>query len=225
MKIYVSPSVQDWNKGVGNYGTEEQRMNQLADLVVPLLRLNGFEVYRNKPEMNLQQVVDDSNSKITSKDIHLALHTNAGGGKGTEIYYYGGSEAGKALAVSIYNEVAPLTPNTDRGVKTGNGLLEINATKGVAVLLEVIFHDHYQESQWMMQHMESTAKAIVNGVCRYANKPFKTGVEVVTPKPVVKKNTFYRVVAGSYVTEENAEMQKEKLKRLGIESFIDVYQK
>lgn len=225
MKVYVSPSTQDWNKGVGDYGTEEQRMNQLADLVVPLLRVNGFEVFRNKPEMNLNQVVADSNSKVTSKDIHLALHSNAGGGKGTEIYYYSSSEAGKALAVSIYNEVAPLTPNVDRGVKTGDGLLEINSTKAVAVLLETVFHDNYQESQWLMQHMESMAKAIVNGVCRYANKPFKTGIEVTAVKPPTKKNTFYRVVAGSYVTEENAEMQKDKLKCLGIESFIDIYQK
>lgn len=224
MKIYVSPSVQDWNRGVGSYGTEEYRMNQLADLVIPLLRINGFnEVYRNKPEMTLNEIVKDSNSKLSKQDIHVALHTNAGGGKGTEIYYFPGSEEGKALAVSIFQEVAPITPNPDRGVKTNGGFLELNSTKGVAVILETIFHDNKEESEWMITHLNQTAIAIVKGICKYAKKPYKSGVEIAVPSG--KKNTFYRVVAGSYITEENAELQKDKLKRLGIDSFIDVYTK
>lgn len=226
MKIYISPSVQDWNKGVGSYGTEEQRMNQLADLVVPLLRINGFnQVYRNRPEMSLDEVVRDSNSKLNSNDLHVALHTNAGGGKGTEIYFYSDSEKGKALAIHIYNEVAKITPNPDRGVKPGDGLREINGTKAIAVLLETIFHDNKEESDWMIRNMEYTAKAIVRGICKYANKPFKEGIQVVNQQPPIQRKTYFRVVTGSFLNEENAKEQLDKLKRAGFESFIDEFTK
>lgn len=226
MKIYVSPSVQDWNKGVGSYGTEEKRMNQLADLVIPLLRINGFnQVYRNRPDMSLEQIVKDSNSKIDSNDLHVALHTNAGGGKGTEIFYYSGSEKGKALAINIYNEVAKVTPNPDRGIKTGDGFREINGTKGIAVILETVFHDNQEESDWMIRNMEYVAKAVVRGICKYANKPFKEGIQVVNNKPPMQRKTYFRVVAGSYLNEENAKEQSDKLKRLGIETFIDEFTK
>lgn len=33
VKVYISPSSQEDNRGVGNYGTEEVRMNQIADVV------------------------------------------------------------------------------------------------------------------------------------------------------------------------------------------------
>jgi len=33
VSVYLSPSVQQWNVGWGNYGTEEYRMNLVADVV------------------------------------------------------------------------------------------------------------------------------------------------------------------------------------------------
>lgn len=33
MKIYLSPSVQSFNLGYGDYGSEKYRMQQLADIV------------------------------------------------------------------------------------------------------------------------------------------------------------------------------------------------
>jgi hypothetical protein len=48
MRIYIAPSNQEHNIGVGNYGTEEERMNQLADkLIDGLHELKDVEVFRN----------------------------------------------------------------------------------------------------------------------------------------------------------------------------------
>jgi len=68
-RIYLSPSAQENNVGAGSYGTEEQRMNQLCDLVEKKLE-GRYQIYRNRPEMSLQQIVADSNGK--KPDIHLA---------------------------------------------------------------------------------------------------------------------------------------------------------
>ena len=192
MKIYVSPSVQDWNKGAGSFGTEEQRANDLADILVPLLRVNGFEVYRNKPSMTLEQVVADSNKVLGSDDVHLALHTNAGGGKGTEMFYYSGSKAGEKLAKCVYNRVSAVTPNADRGVKHNKTFLELRGTKGVAGLLESIFHDDAQEAKWFVDHLKDVAIAIAKGMCDYAGKEYKTSVTVEPNKSNGK--IMYQVV-------------------------------
>lgn len=66
--IYLSPSTQENNIGAGDYGTEEKRMNQLTDLIEPLLKEYGLKVYRNRPEMTLKQVVDDSNAKKPERE-------------------------------------------------------------------------------------------------------------------------------------------------------------
>ena len=55
-RIYLSPSAQENNVGAGSYGTEEQRMNQLCDLVEKKLK-GRYQIYRNRQEMSLQQIV------------------------------------------------------------------------------------------------------------------------------------------------------------------------
>lgn len=77
--IYLSPSTQENNVGAGSYGTEEQRMNQVADVIQKVLERHGVRVYRNKPEWPLSQVVVDSNAK--KPDVHFAVHSNAGGAR------------------------------------------------------------------------------------------------------------------------------------------------
>lgn len=173
MNIYISPSTQDWNKGVNDYGTEEQRMNQIADHLVPLLKYNGFVVYRNRPEMKLEQVVKDSNAKIGSNGLHVAIHSNAGGGKGTEIWFYTGSVVGKHLAESVYSEVAPLTPSSDRGVKSNKDYRELNGTQSVAVILEVAFHDNVDDARFIVDHLKEIARGIAKGICKHVGLPYQ----------------------------------------------------
>ena len=53
--VFLSPSVQEFNLGVGDYGTEEARMNQITDVVAYELERNGLTVARNSPEQKLSQ--------------------------------------------------------------------------------------------------------------------------------------------------------------------------
>ena len=87
--VYISPSLQDWNVGYGMYGTEEQRMNQIADIVQYELGRHGVTTWRNSPDMTLQQAVAESNR--LEPDVHVALHSNAsanGEARGAEIYVH-----------------------------------------------------------------------------------------------------------------------------------------
>ena len=51
--VYISPSLQEWNVGYGNYGTEEQRMNLIADVLDYELKRHGLTTDRNSPDMTL----------------------------------------------------------------------------------------------------------------------------------------------------------------------------
>lgn len=172
--IYLSPSTQESNWGAGNYGTEEQRMNQLTDLLEPLLIQQGLTLYRNRPDMRLSEVVKDSNQKRPS--IHLSIHSNAGGGRGAEVYCHRFGGEGEKLARAIYRELSPLTPTGDRGVKegyshygTGKPLYELAYTAAPAVLVEIAFHDNPEDARWIMGNMAAIAGAFSRAVATYFN--------------------------------------------------------
>lgn len=84
--VYISPSVQHFNIGQNGYGSEEERMNEVADIVEYELQRHGLTTARNDPSMTLQEVVADSNA--LNPTVHVAIHSNAadGNARGSEIY-------------------------------------------------------------------------------------------------------------------------------------------
>ena len=69
-RIYLSPSLQEYNPFYGG-GSEEEVMNLIADAMEPYLAADGIEYLRNAPEMTLGQAIADSNN--SNVDFHLAI--------------------------------------------------------------------------------------------------------------------------------------------------------
>jgi len=149
--IYLSPSAQENNIGVLNYGDEERRMNEFVDRLIWYMNQGkgGIMIYRNNPSMSLAQIIEDSNAK--SPDFHFSIHSNAGGAAGTEIYYFHENVGeGKRFAQMMYNAIAPITISADRGcmpdsVLYTNGLAELRETNAPASLIEIMFHDNERD--------------------------------------------------------------------------------
>lgn len=213
-KLYISPSTQEHNKGVNGYGTEEQRMNQIADFMEQELRKysNVLEWRRNQPTMTLKEVVADSNAY--KPDLHLAIHSNAGGGTGCEVYCMMGGNAEKAARI-IYDILSNLTPMKDRNVKNGSHLYECNSTIAPAVLVEIAFHDNPNDATWVIKNERAIAQALVKGVLTYFNIPVKSNSE----KPLAA-NEFYRVQVGAFKERENAESLANELRKQGYSVWI-----
>lgn len=171
--VYLSPSLQEWNVGVNDYGTEEERMNQVADVVERELKAKGYDVRRNNPENTLAQTVKESNQ--IGPAIHVAIHSNASGpsakGKGPEIYANRPDTSGDRLAKSIYKEIENIYPNPEngRGVIYTTSLYEVIKTLSPAVLLEVAFHDNPEDAKWIINNIENIGKAIAIGIDNYFN--------------------------------------------------------
>ena len=169
--IYLSPSAQEYNIGYGDFGSEEYRMNRIADIVEKLLKEQGYTVYRNNPNERLSQIVRESNE--INPDIHVALHSNASGegfsAQGPEIFANRPNTPGDRLANQIYNEIMQIYPDPTkgRGVLYTSSLYEIIRTNAPAVLLEVAFHDNPEDAQWIIDNESQIAQAIVSGINSY----------------------------------------------------------
>lgn len=202
--VYLSPSTQEKNIGVGSYGTEEAMMNKVADVIQKVLELHLVKVYRNKPEWTLSQVVADSN--IKNPDIHFAVHSNAGGGRGCEVYCHKFGGSGEKLASAIYEELSTLTPTKDRGVQEGfnfygpgKHMYEIAKTDAPAALVEIAFHDNPEDATWIASHIEIIGAALAKGVLKYFNIPYKecstdtvSSIEVLHEFGIIQSQDYWK---------------------------------
>lgn len=168
--IFLSPSTQEFNVGYGEYGTEEERMNQITNYLEKILKTEGYTVYRNNPQESLTKAVQRSNE--IGPDIHVAIHSNAsanGQAQGPEIFANRPNTSGARLAQDIYDEIMAIYPYGDigRGVLYTSSLYEIIRTNAPAVLLEIAFHDNPDDSKWIIENEEEIAQAIARGIDKY----------------------------------------------------------
>lgn len=176
-KLFLSPSTQEYNLYYDGQGNEEMYMNRLADLMEPYLAASGISFTRNDPKGSVGASVRKSNAG--NYGLHLALHSNAsgsanqGGQRGSDFYYFTGSEDGKRAAdifVSMFKNIYPL-PEKVRALPTTT-LYEVRNTVAPTVLAEIAFHDNPDDTQWIISNLNVIARALSQGVAKYFGVPF-----------------------------------------------------
>ena len=142
--------------------------------------------------------------------VAVSFHTNAGGGDGSETYYYSKSKDGKKLAELCEKQTKAIGQNS-RGVKVGDHLRFINSTTMVAVLCECAFIDNDKDNDII----DTVAEQKAFGVA-YA----KAILSYLNIKYIEPPKTIYRVQVGAYSQKTNATSTQKKLKKSGFESVI-----
>lgn len=165
-KIYVNPSVQYANSYADNLGNEGQHMNSISKLLVGMLNeYTNLIVYSNNsyPGKSLSESVKESNS--LSVDYHLSLHSNAGGGKGSEGFY---TKTSYGFTKSILDSLQDILPYPTRGPKYGqDSLYELKRTTASSSLIEILFHDDKAQALFIINNQKEIAEAIFNGIVSY----------------------------------------------------------
>lgn len=177
-RVYVSASTQSENVGVGNYGTEQDRMQFLADRIEYWLNTQKgqFNVLRNESGWSLQQTVEHCNNMAC--ELFIDNHTNAAGSPkvgGTEVYYYGqGGQNTNSYRISkiLYDRIAPLSPCADRGIMPDtslykSGLYVVQRTNPPACLIEHFFHTNPTEVDDYLKTIDDYAKQEAMAICDY----------------------------------------------------------
>ena len=175
-KIYLSPSLQEFNKYASG-GSEEEYMNLIADAMIPYLEASGIDYTRNKPDMTLTEVINESNSD--DYDLHLALHSNAappsltGKLRGTDIYYWYKSIPGEYFAEILENNFKKIYPNPQNieSIPT-QSLAELRKTVAPSVLIEIAYHDNLEDEKFIKDNINRIAKTIVKALTEYFSIPF-----------------------------------------------------
>ncbi len=182
--VFLSPSTQQWNQYV-NGGNEEQQMNLIADAMEPYLRSSGITYSRNEPDRDVRGAIADSNSRYY--DVHLALHSNAGGGRfagilsGIDIYYSPYSAQSERLADIIVNNLKNIYPNPSKvNTLPTTSLGEVTQTRAVAVLCELGYHDNPEDAEWIKANTQSIARSLTQALCDYFGIPFVEAVPART---------------------------------------------
>lgn len=166
IKIYINPSVQYKNLYANDLGNEGEHMREISIILTDMLiDYTNLVVYANNsyPGLSLSQSIKESNDYDV--DYHIALHSNAGGGKGSEGWH---SYSSKKLTQSILTELDEILPYKTRGLKDGSkSLYEIKNTNSCATLIEVLFHDDYMQAKFITTNYYKIAKAIFDGIVSY----------------------------------------------------------
>lgn len=127
--------------GAVGFIDESVETRNVGYALMELFRNNGHTVVdctndrASSTNANLAEICRLANKQTL--DLFVSIHFNAGGGKGSEIYTYGGQRHAEAAAVCDKLHALGFI---NRGVK-GSNLYVINHTNAKAMLIEVCFVD------------------------------------------------------------------------------------
>ena len=174
--IYLSPSTQEKNFYVTG-GSEEYHMNLLADAMVPYLVSCGIQYVRNTPDMTAASSIRQANAGWY--DFYLALHSNAaaesnyGGVRGVIAFYYPGSVNGRRAAELFAENLKEIYPLPDRvRTEATTSLGEVRQPRFPSVLLEIGYHDNYEDAAWVENNTPTIARNLVLSLTEYFGLPF-----------------------------------------------------
>lgn len=185
MRIAICPSSQEHNAcAVGD--TEQAHTRLIAARVVALLQSAGHQaksiiVADDNLSDSAQLAGLSAASNAYGPDLHIDIHTDAGGATGPSAFYIGEGRS-KTLGLAVYDELRKAVPYTPNGVRERGTLWMLRKTTATAVLVECWPHDRAAQAKWGHAHIEDVAVAITKGILRVAGgKLPTTPVVVVTP--------------------------------------------
>lgn len=164
----------------------------------------------------VQDEVREANA--SGADLAVSFHANAGGGDGSEAYYWSSDANGKRLAQLGEKHVRALGQNS-RGVKSGDHLMFVRETTMTAVLFEAFFLDNASDKAIGDTVAEQSAfgVAYARAILEYLGIAYKGASSAA---PAASSGKLYRVQVGAFAKRENAEKLMRELKGKGYSAFI-----
>ncbi len=221
---------------VGHGGSDSgavagNKVEKVFNLDIAIACMN--ELQRHAVDVKMSRAKDENDpvaeevreSNNFRPNVTVAIHCNAGGGDGIEVFHSRVGGTGKVLAKDIIGSVVAETGQNSRGVKTRlndrgtDYYMFIRETEAPAVIVECAFLDSvdveiidtYEERQRM-------GVAIAHGILN----TLQIAIEPVISRPDNSENSdkLYRVQVGAYVDKVNADNILNKLKAQGYNAII-----
>jgi N-acetylmuramoyl-L-alanine amidase len=212
--------------------TREWVLNdRIADKIEKLLSAyDGYQLIRTDDttgEKDISLTARTNAANNFKADIYISIHHNAG--------IYGGSGGG--IVAYTYPKVDSVTKDWQKSLY--DALIKHTGLKGnrSTPLATADFHECRETTMpavlLELGYMDSSTDVPIILTDDFATKCATAIVEVIVAKGGLKKKvvatpkgkTYYRVVTGSFEDRKNAEERIAALKKVGFDSFIDIYTK
>ncbi len=172
LKIYLSPSDQISNPYAYGDTNEAVQCRRIAAACKAALERNGFEVKTSFADGDSAMYERVRESNAWGADIHLCIHTNAGGGRGCVVFVASKSGERMSCAQPVFEELDAITPyRSVYGVREKQ-FYEIRNSSGLCLYCECEFHDSPELARWIIGHTDDIGEAICRGLCRAASRKY-----------------------------------------------------
>lgn len=153
--------------GCGAVGRIDESVETRAvgNKLMLLLSKAGYTVYdctndyAGSVNANLNKIVEMANKQPL--DLFVSIHFNSGGGRGVEVFTYGGKQYTEA--VDVCKSISALG-FTNRGVKDGSKLAVVRRSNAKAMLVEVCFVDTDDADLYMELGADRIAEALCDAI-------------------------------------------------------------
>lgn len=219
--IVIDPGHGGTDPGATYKSFQEKNFNLTISRMVRDRLISKFEVdvvltRETDKTLSLKQRTDFANAR--NADFYLSIHNNASGGSGFETFIFNGTVPNETvlLQTSIHNRIAKdVLKNysiTDRGKKQANFHV-LRETKMNALLIEVLFVDNEKDLNLL------TNPAFIMDISTVIGDATAEALKLsLKSKPI--EGTLYKVIAGSFSDQVNAENHLNKLIQNGFVAFI-----
>lgn len=227
--IDMGHCLQNADTGARGIKAEEILTREVGIKVINKLKELGYKVVNctidsasSVNESLAYRVNIANNSKA---NLFASIHFNCGGGKGTEVFTYGGNSFDEAQ--DILNNIVALG-YVNRGIKDGSTLYVLRNTSMKAMLIECAFVD--SEEDMTLYNSENLANAIVKGISGMnsttqttSNQSQQLGYDPTIPSG----NNIFRIGNYSYIEETSdgrTIVHRDRGNYISIgQGFIDIY--
>lgn len=223
MKLYLDPGHGGKDPGSSGNGIVERNITLDIALHIRSILNNNYENVQIKMSRTddqtktLQQRTNEANS--WGADFYLSIHCNSfnGSARGYEDYIHSSLPSSTKTAKYqdiIHAEITKVNNLQNRGKKKANYHV-LRESVMPALLTENGFIDQVDDAKLMKDPSwrKRVAQGHVNGLAKAFNLKRKQ-------KQQDNSKTFYRVIAGSFQSKENATEQVKFLANKGIDAFI-----
>lgn len=211
MKIAIAGGHSKKAGGAAGLLNEYECDRQFVAKLIPALQKAGFTVVNcsnEKATVNDELAEECRLANNSKSDLFIAIHFNAGGGTGTECYYFGGDSKGKAYAQKLSKNVSYALGIPDRGAKANTDFYVLRNTNMTAVLLEMCFVDSQADYKaWKNTSWDALCNAVVTALGGKATetKPAAPSNPTTPSKPAASddfKGGKYKVMTDMNVRDK-----------------------
>lgn len=153
---------------------------QQAGAIVVMTREGDYDLAKDDTKGYSKRKTEDLKQRVRSieekgVDLFISVHMNSvpsNRWSGAQTFYYPNHEDNKAMAKFVQDELRTTLENTDRVAKTVNTIYLLKALKMPAILVEVGFLSHPEESALLGDdvYQRKVATGIYRGILRYTSE-------------------------------------------------------